>query len=50
VFLGGGLLVLADLLARILIAPVDIPVGIVTSLLGAPFFLFLLLAQLKKNK
>ena len=50
VLLGGGLLVLADLLARTLIAPVDIPVGIVTSLLGAPFFLFLLLAQLKKNK
>jgi len=48
-FLGGGLLVLADLVARILIAPVDIPVGIVTSLLGAPFFLFLLFAQLKKT-
>jgi len=49
IFLGGGLLVLADLVARILIAPVDIPVGIVTSLLGAPFFLFLLFAQLKKT-
>ena len=48
VLLGGGLLVLADLVARILIAPVDIPVGIVTSLLGAPFFLFLLFSQLKK--
>jgi iron complex transport system permease protein len=47
--LGGGLLVLADLLARSLIPPVDIPVGIVTSLLGAPFFLILLIAQLKKT-
>ena len=47
--LGGGLLVLADLLARTLIPPVDIPVGIVTSLLGAPFFLLLLIVQLKKN-
>jgi iron complex transport system permease protein len=47
--LGGGLLVGADLLARILIAPVDIPVGIVTSLLGAPFFLFLLVSHLKKT-
>jgi iron complex transport system permease protein len=47
--LGGALLVLADLLARTLIPPVDIPVGIVTSLLGAPFFLLLLIAQLKKT-
>ncbi len=47
--LGGGLLVLADFLARTLIPPVDIPVGIVTSLLGAPFFLLLLIVQLKKN-
>lgn len=47
--LGGGLLVLADILARTLIPPVDIPVGIVTSLLGAPFFLLLLIAQLKKT-
>ncbi len=47
--LGGVLLVLADLLARTLIPPVDIPVGIVTSLLGAPFFLLLLIAELKKT-
>lgn len=46
--LGGGLLVLADLLSRLLLPPVEIPVGIVTSLLGAPFFLALLVAQLKK--
>ena len=47
--LGGGLLLLADFLARSLIPPVDIPVGIVTSLLGAPFFLMLLVAQLRKT-
>ena len=46
--LGGGLLVSADFLARSLLPPLEIPVGIVTSLLGAPFFLFLLLAQLKR--
>ena len=46
--LGGGLLVLADLLSRLLAPPVEIPVGIVTSLMGAPFFLALLVAQLKK--
>jgi iron complex transport system permease protein len=46
--LGGGLLVAADLLARSLAPPAEIPVGIVASLLGAPFFLMLLIAQLKK--
>jgi iron complex transport system permease protein len=46
--LGGGFLVLADFLARTLIPPVDVPVGIITSLFGAPFFLSLIIAQLKK--
>ncbi len=49
VLLGGGLLVLADFLARSLLPPVEVPVGIVTSLLGAPFFLALLLSQLKRS-
>lgn len=39
---GALLLVLADDAARLLLAPVEIPVGILTSLLGAPFFLYLL--------
>jgi iron complex transport system permease protein len=42
-FLGGAsFLVLADLLARTLIAPNEIPVGVVTALAGGPFFLYLL--------
>ena len=40
--LGGTLLVLADLLARSLAAPAELPVGVVTALLGAPFFLWLM--------
>ncbi|WP_244457753.1 FecCD family ABC transporter permease [Roseomonas fluvialis] len=40
--LGGTLLVLADLAARSLAAPAELPVGVVTALLGAPFFLWLL--------
>jgi len=41
--LGGAiLLLLSDLVARIALSPSEIPVGIVTSLIGAPFFLFLL--------
>lgn len=42
-FLGGAsFLVLADLAARTLAAPTELPVGVVTALLGGPFFLLLL--------
>lgn len=40
---GGSLLLFADLLARLMLAPAELPIGIVTALLGAPFFLYLLL-------
>jgi iron complex transport system permease protein len=41
--LGGGLLLAtADIVARTVAAPIEIPIGIVTSILGCPFFLFLL--------
>jgi iron complex transport system permease protein len=36
------LLVLADTFARIVIAPTEIPVGIVTAVIGAPVFLLLI--------
>ncbi|MFC1984670.1 FecCD family ABC transporter permease [Chloroflexota bacterium] len=39
---GATFLVIADLLARILLAPVEIPVGIITAIIGAPFFIYLL--------
>jgi iron complex transport system permease protein len=42
-FLGGGaFLVLSDLAARSVLAPVELPVGVVTAILGGPFFLYLL--------
>lgn len=41
--LGGGLLLAADVVARLVIAPAELPIGILTALLGAPFFLALLL-------
>jgi iron complex transport system permease protein len=44
-FLGASLLVLADLLARVVWVPVEVPVGILTAMMGAPFFLFLLMRQ-----
>lgn len=40
--MGALLLVLADLLARTVVSPAELPVGIVTSALGAPFFIALL--------
>jgi len=39
---GGAFLVIADLLARTVLAPTEIPVGILTALIGAPFFIYLL--------
>lgn len=43
--LGGTLLVLADIAARMVAAPAELPIGIVTALLGAPVFLWLLLGR-----
>lgn len=39
---GGAFLVITDTLARTLLAPTEIPVGIITALCGAPFFIYLL--------
>ncbi|MDR3122518.1 MAG: iron ABC transporter permease [Treponema sp.] len=40
---GGAFLLLADTLARTLLSPMEIPIGVITALFGAPFFLFLAL-------
>ncbi|NOZ60207.1 MAG: iron ABC transporter permease [Calditrichaeota bacterium] len=42
-FFGGAFLLFCDILARTLISPAEIPVGVITSLLGGPFFLYLLI-------
>jgi len=39
---GGGFLVVADLVARTVIAPGEVPIGVITAVVGAPFFLALL--------
>ena len=39
---GAAFLVLADVLARIVEAPAEVPIGVVTAFIGAPFFLFVL--------
>ncbi|TOG89231.1 iron ABC transporter permease [Vibrio parahaemolyticus] len=43
--LGALLLTCADMIARVLLAPAELPVGIVTALIGAPFFIYLLFQQ-----
>ncbi|MDP9542307.1 iron ABC transporter permease [Pseudomonas putida] len=40
---GGVLMLFADLAARLLLAPAELPIGIVTAFIGAPFFLVLLI-------
>lgn len=42
---GAGFLVVCDILARVVIRPVELPIGILTACLGGPFFLFLLLRR-----
>ena len=39
---GRAFLVLADLIARTLVAPAEIPIGVITAFIGAPFFLVVL--------
>ena len=43
ILLGASLMLLADMVARTVIAPVEMPVGIITAILGSPVFLWLLL-------
>lgn len=43
--LGALLLTIADMFARVTAAPAELPIGIVTALVGAPFFLYLLFQQ-----
>lgn len=43
--LGALLLTIADMFARVAAAPAELPIGIVTALVGAPFFLYLLFKQ-----
>lgn len=48
--LGAGFLVLADLLSRTIIEPIELPIGIITSLAGAPVFALILIRQHRGRK
>ena len=45
---GGTFLVVCDALARTILAPIEIPVGVVTALAGGPFFLIILQRRMKQ--
>lgn len=47
---GAELCLLCDLIARIAFAPYELPVGVVLSFIGAPFFFYLLLARRKRSR
>ena len=49
-FYGGVFLVLSDLIARNLNTASTMPIGVVTSFIGAPFFIYLLVRRNSKNK
>ena len=42
---GAGLMLAADCVSRVILAPAEVPVGVITALIGAPFFIALLRAR-----
>jgi iron complex transport system permease protein len=42
---GAAFLVVCDVIARTVISPMELPVGVITALLGGPFFLWLLVKK-----
>lgn len=47
-FAGAGFLIICDTVARTLLAPTEIPVGVLTAIIGGPFFLILLFREKKR--
>ena len=48
--LGAALLSLADLLARTMVVPAELPIGILTALIGTPVFLYIIITERNKTK
>jgi iron complex transport system permease protein len=46
---GAAFLVLADTLARLVIRPAELPVGVITAFCGAPFFVYLLRTRFRRG-
>ncbi|RJS61537.1 iron ABC transporter permease [Bacillus sp. PK3_68] len=47
---GAGFLILADLVARTIISPTELPIGVITSIIGAPVFAIILLRKHRKGR
>ena len=47
---GAGFLILADLVARTIISPTELPIGVITSIIGAPVFAVILLRKQRKGR
>ena len=47
--LGAIILVLADVISRIIVAPAELPIGIITAVIGAPVFLWILLSNRREG-
>ncbi|WP_237028730.1 FecCD family ABC transporter permease [Pedobacter steynii] len=47
--LGAALLTLADLIARTVVAPAELPIGILTAMIGAPVFIYIIITERNKN-
>lgn len=47
---GACLLLLADIFARTVVSPAELPIGVVTAIIGTPFFIYLLINAKKKNQ
>jgi iron complex transport system permease protein len=49
VLIGSGFLILADLISRTIIAPSELPIGVITALIGAPVFAFILMKNRRER-
>lgn len=47
---GGSFLILADLISRTIISPTELPIGVITALIGAPVFAVILLQRKRKER
>jgi iron complex transport system permease protein len=47
---GPLLLIISDMIARTIVSPAELPIGVVTALIGAPFFIFLLIRSGRRNE
>ncbi len=50
IMIGGGFLILADLLSRTIVSPAELPIGVITALIGAPAFAAILMNKRKERR